>query len=539
MDFLFGSTGSNTTTQTTTNALPKYLEDPVKDILKRGEVLSNRNYTPYGNERLAEFSDDTNTAFDMIRDQAAGGNRALTNGAAATTTALSRFDPQNVSARNVTTSTFNPGADLTTNRYANHQFDTGAPIDFASFANRRFDTGAGIETAHFANRRFDTGANLETANFRNRSFTDQNVGAYMDPYIDNVLGAQQDMATRRFQEQQAGRDASAVAAGAFGGDRRFVADSLAQRDMNEQMNLMQQQGLSSAFNTAASLINTDEARRLSAFEADQDRSLEAQTFNKDYRLKAYEGDETRRLSAFEADQGRSFEAQKFNKDFRFKAYDADEARRLAAFEADQGRYLDTQKFNKDYRFKAYDADEARRLAAFESDEDRALKAGEFNKDYRFGAYNADATRRLTADTGNADRGLEAQRLNAVNDIAGAGLRLDAAGQMGDLANLRQDMTLQDAEALSAVGSRIQGRDQAGLDLAYQDFLRQQGFPEDQLSFYATLLAGQPRSTTSTTATSTPQPSFLSQLAGVATTGFGIYDLFNRGGGQSPGGGSAT
>ena len=64
---------------------------------------------------------------------------------------------------------------------------------------------------------------------------DMDVDAYMNPYINNVLDVQKARASQDFAEQQQSRDSKAIAAGAFGGDRRFVADSLAQRDLNQQL----------------------------------------------------------------------------------------------------------------------------------------------------------------------------------------------------------------------------------------------------------------------------------------------------------------
>ena len=70
-------------------------------------------------------------------------------------------------------------------------------------------------------------------------------------------------------------------------------------------------------------------------------------------------------------------------------------------------------------------------------------------------------------------------------------RADAARQQGTLGQTRQDMQLSAAEALSGVGSKIQQRDQAGLDLAYKDFAEQRDWPSKQLSLYSQLLSGTP------------------------------------------------
>lgn len=290
------SKGGDVTTQSTTGDLPAYIKPYAEDLLARSKTVSEQPYTTYANPRLANFSSDTNAAFQGIRDVNAQGTPELDQ-ALATTGGIAGYQAGNI-----------PGMDM---------------------------------------------------------------NAYMNPYTSNVLDVQKQRATQTFQEQQAGRDAAAVAAGAFGGDRRFVQDSLATRDLNQQMQEMDATGLAAAFDRATGLFQQDETNR---------------------------------------------------------------------------------------------------------------------------------------------------RL-------GATLGLDAARQQGTLGQTRQDMQLSAAEALSGVGSKIQQRDQAGLDVAYKDFLEQRDWPSKQLSLYSQLLSGTPVTPSSTTTTTEPAPDFLSQLAGLALGGAGIWDLF--------------
>ena len=51
--------------------------------------------------------------------------------------------------------------------------------------------------------------------------------------------------------------------------------------------------------------------------------------------------------------------------------------------------------------------------------------------------------------------------------------------------------MQAIEALAAVGKQMDLREQAALDLAYEDFLRQQGYGRDQLNFFSSILRGMP------------------------------------------------
>jgi len=287
--------GGDTTTETQTGDLPAYVQPYGQEALAMGQPAARLPYTPYQNPRLANFSPETDTAFNMIGQQAAAGT---------------------------------PGIDAA------------------------MDTAGGI------------------AGYQARGIPGTDLSPYMNPYISNVLDVQKQRANQTFQEQQAGRDAAAVAAGAFGGDRRFVQESLATRDLNQQLQEMDATGLASAFDRGTGLFQADE--------------------------------ENRRL--------------------------------------------------------------------------------------------------------------------------GSALGLSGAQTQGELSRTRQDMGLGLAEALSGVGSRRQQREQAGLDLAYQDFVNQRDYPRQQADFYRAMIAGTPVAPSSTTATTTPTPDFLSQLLGLAVGGAGVYDL---------------
>lgn len=91
-----------------------------------------------------------------------------------------------------------------------------------------------------------------------------------------------------------------------------------------------------------------------------------------------------------------------------------------------------------------------------------------------------------ADIGNK---LTADRSNQSNDPAAQQVRLQAAQQMAQSAQARQQGDFLNAQQLLNVGEMQQGMDQSNFDLAYQDFLRQQGYPEDQLQARQGLLSG--------------------------------------------------
>ena len=58
-----------------------------------------------------------------------------------------------------------------------------------------------------------------------------------------------------------------------------------------------------------------------------------------------------------------------------------------------------------------------------------------------------------------------------------------------LGEAAQTLGLTGAEAITGVGAKERGMQQANLDLAYQDFLRQEQYPKDQIKFLSDVLKG--------------------------------------------------
>jgi hypothetical protein len=91
--------------------------------------------------------------------------------------------------------------------------------------------------------------------------------------------------------------------------------------------------------------------------------------------------------------------------------------------------------------------------------------------------------RQNAGTFNAGQDFNAQQTNASNDIAGAGLRLNASGQAGNLASLLASMSDQElhqaltrAGIIEGVGAEQTGQQQSINDAAYEEFMRQLQYP---------------------------------------------------------------
>jgi hypothetical protein len=117
----------------------------------------------------------------------------------------------------------------------------------------------------------------------------------------------------------------------------------------------------------------------------------------------------------------------------------------------------------------------------------------------------------------------------------------ALAQTADLAKMQQGLKTADAAALESVGATQQAQQQKGLDVAYQDFLRQQGYPQEQINNMSATLRGLPATATPTTksaaeTSTTFTPSPLSQIAsafsaykGLTSAKGGLIDGYAEGG----------
>ena len=83
------------------------------------------------------------------------------------------------------------------------------------------------------------------------------------------------------------------------------------------------------------------------------------------------------------------------------------------------------------------------------------------------------------------------RLAAQFGVDAAGAAGAQAAQLAKLNEMARAGNMQAIEALGAVGKQMDLREQAALDLALEDFYRQQGYGRDQLNFFSSILRGMP------------------------------------------------
>jgi hypothetical protein len=175
---------------------------------------------------------------------------------------------------------------------------------------------------------------------------------------------------------------------------------------------------------------------------------------------------------------------------------------------------------------------------YERDRAAGMSAQQANQKANLDAAQMDEQSRQYAETQAqhaAEMGMTAQQQTEQLRQAGKQLGLEglkvagtSAGQLADFQKMSDDMTLSRMQAMLGVGQSMEDRSQKGLDMAYQDFLNQQNWPRQNLSFLSSLLSSQPTGTNTTSSTTTPS----NPIAGAAGTAIGLNALYGLGRGQS-------
>lgn len=349
------------------------------------------------------------------------------------------------------------------------------------------------------------------------------MGLYQNPYEQQVVSntlSDLDLQRQRSINNQAG---GFTQAGAFGGSRQGVADSLTNeaylRESANASAALRSQG----FNTAAGLAGQDVGNRLMAGQANQNADLSVLGQNAGF---AQQANLTNAAAANSRDQFNAGLLQQTglaNMDATNQAAQFGAGAQNTANLANQNALNSRDQFN----------------ASLGQDMSLAnLSAGNRAAEFGAGAQNAAAGQNAAAinsrqefDAGFAQ---QAALANAGNYLQNNSQNLQAAGLLGNLGQQQQGMNLNAADAMNAFGTQAQQLDQGGLDRMYQQYLLEQQYGQNQIANMQGLLGTIPAlyagAATKGTTKSTPS------IAGILGAGLQTASMFGLGGG---GGGAAA
>ena len=391
--------------------------------------------------------------------------------------------------------------------------------------------------------------------------------SYMNPYQQLVTDIEKREAQRQSDIQAAEISQTAAQAGGLGGYREAIMQAERERNLGQQLADIQTRGSQAAFEQAQQAFEADRAARLQEAQfgltASEQRERAAQQAEQ-FRQQAFQTGEQARQRA--AEMGMTAQQQED------AARQAQEQFRQAAF----GQTADVAAQREQFQQQAFQAGEQARQRAAEmgmtaqQQEDAARQAQERfqqdafaqNQQLRLAQQQEDravfqareAARQEAARLGLSAQALQERVNQAENearmrarqeqaqleetrarlglagleaDRATRGQQLDAARLLGQLGTDEQRMAFDRLRNLQAAGQIQRELQQRGLDLGYQDFLRQQAFPREQLAFFSQILQGLPVTPGTTTATF-GGPSETQQLLGAGIGGVGLYNALRGG-----------
>lgn len=470
-----GGGGGNTTSTVTQQNIPEEFFPYFDRTLYAAENEMGRPYQPYGGQRLGDVSADTFASYNLTRDVAGR-------------PAPGRDFATNVAAENVSRAGQLMGSS------APYQFD-----EYGGFVAGQAQPYGGFSESQvqpysqFSAFATDPYADFREANFTGYEFaptetmTADTASQYMDPYLRGVVDIEKEKAREDYEIARAGRSSAAVGAGAFGGSRAQIAESMAERDMLNRMRDIEATGLKSAYGEATRRFEADRAARSELERAKASELARVQTGKAGEvgRVQAAEAAELSRVQGLSASEFARVQESQAAELARTQGISVQEAARIQAAEAAELA-----------RTQGISIDEAARIQSARASELARVQAGQ-----------------------------SAENRAAIQDqLAMMGFSAEQAALVADLEEQARTGDIQAAQMLETIGRAQEARQQAGLDLSYEDYLRQTGYNKEQIGFMSGILQGLPIANAGQTVQQTPYNP-VQQALGAGLAGLSLYRGF--------------
>lgn len=478
-------------TQTTSN-VPEYARPFYEDVMRRAQAESNRAYVPYGYEidqsgkvvRAGTYQTDDQGNFVLD----AQGNRIRTGDV--DNRRIAGFTPAQLEVQqNVmglqSPDQYNVGSAmaeqaglqaLASSQYNPYQYTTQGVTPEQVQAQQ-------VQAQQYTSpemRAAQTGWRPELQQYQMEGperFGAQQASQYMSPFQQNVTDIQKREAIRDARQGQLAQDLGAARQGTYGGSRQLLASMERERNLGQQLGDIQARGSQSAYENAQAQFERDRAAGLTTGQANLQARLGVQQLGTQTGLQA-----------------------------ALANLDAESQSRVQNLAAQ----LQTQGLNAQQAMQAALANQQAGLQASLANQQAGLQAGQFNSQ-----QNLEAQR----------LGEQSRQFGSQQGLAGA----QAAGQMaqtlGNLGQYQQQSNLSRLQAQGEAAGMQQRQEQQRMDMSYNDFLRQQDYPMQQLGNYSNIIRGLPIQMNATQTTATQAPSMFQQFAGAGLGAASMYNMY--------------
>jgi hypothetical protein len=330
----------------------------------------------------------------------------------------------------------------------------------AGYRAGQFDPGYQAQTR---GSQYQLGAGVDPLNY------EANIQRFMSPYQQNVIDAQTREAIRQSDVASKKIEDAAAVSGGLGGYREAIMQSERARGLQQQLGDIQKRGSQEAYLNAQEQLARERQFGLGRFGAEQQALQQQEMFAQ----QAFNAGEDARMKA--AQLGLTAQQQE------------DAARQAQEKFAQSGYGANLQAYQAGEQAKQ----EAAKLGLSAEQIEQAGRQAQ--EKYRQSAYDLSSRYNLQA----------AQGLMGV----GQGIQQDAISRMQMLENIgRQQRALR----------------QAGLDMGYEDFIRQRDWTQRQLGMFGGLLRGVPVRPEQSISTYQQQPGLFQTALGAGLSGLGLY-----------------
>ncbi len=391
--------------------------------------------------------------------------------------------------------------------------------------------------------------------------------AFMSPYMQSVVEAQQREARRISDVQQQVEQAQAARSGAFGGSRQGILQAERSRNLARQLGDIQATGLQSAFQQAQQQFNTEQQARLAAQQANQQAGLTVGAQNLSAEQQANVNNQAAEMQARGMNAQQAMQTALANQQTAAQygiqgaqlGLQGAEALRQAGIgtlsaAGQQGQLglqgasqlgqaggqlggLEGQRAAQAFQAAQYGGNIAQQLASQEMQQAQlgqgaanlygslaGQQAGLAGQTANIAGQQANILgqqSQLQQQLGQGIGNLAAQQFGVGQNMA-AGLgalgtqAANAGIQQAQLGQAAQSMGQQDVSALSAIGAQEQKQGQAELDALRASKMQEVMQPYQKLAFVSDIYKGAPSTQMAVTQQQTPAPSAFQQIAGLGT-----------------------
>ena len=462
------SLGKNS--QSSSQTFDPELKGMLTSTFRTGQQLSQTPYQAYDAATVAPLAPAELEGMNMAANTArAGVGQAQMNQAITGAQAGMNFQPSMASAQTVGA----PGGPMSiANQGVNAQNVTAqnvgqfGPVGVGNIASQ------GVNAQQIGALPGIQAQNVGGQTVQAQSLANTDLSPYQNQYTSGVIDAAMGDLNRAREMTQNQNAASAVSAGAFGGDRQALVEAETNRNFGRQ-----------ASDMAMNLRNQGFLNAQAAAQTDLNRAQDAGGQNAQSAMQAALANQQAGLSAGQQNQQLNFQRQQANQQSALSAAQDSAGRAQQASQQMAQMGLQSGLASQDANMRAALANQQAQLSASGQSAANQMQASQLNAANNLAAQQSNQQAmnqynqmNLSAAQGNQDAALRAALANQQAGLAGAGQRLQAGQNLANYGGDLRGMQFADAQALQGVGGQQRMAGQQLLDDRYRRFAEERDNP---------------------------------------------------------------